>query len=145
MWNQILYVPWCIVIWFLQRISILSHILMICLIKLQGAWGFSKVELRSGYHQLRIRSGDVPKTTFRTRYGHDEFLVMSFGWINTPIAFIDLMNWVFKQFLDRFLIVFIDDILVYSRSEEEHAMHVRLMFQTLREHQLYAKFSKCEF
>ena len=101
--------------------------------------------MRSGYHQLRIRSGDVPKTTFRTRYGHYEFLVMSFGLTNAPAAFMDLMNRVFRPFLDQFVIVFIDDILVYSRSAEEHAMHLRLVLQTLREHQLYAKFSKGEF
>ena len=94
---------------------------------------------------MRIRSGDEPKTTFRTRYGHYEFLVISFGLINAPVAFMDLMNRVFRPFLDRFVIVFIDDILVYSRSEEEHALHLRLVLQTLREHQLYAKFSKCEF
>ena len=134
--NQILYVLLCIEIWFLGRISILSHRLMICLIKLQGAWGFSKIELRSGYHQLRIRSGDVPKTTFRTRYDYYEFLVMSFGLTNAPAAFMDLTNRVFRPFLDRFVIVFIDDILVYSRSKEEHALHLRYVFHTLREHQL---------
>ena len=101
--------------------------------------------MKLGYHQMSIRSRDVSKTTFRTRYGHYEFLVMSFGWTNAPAAFMDLMNRVFKPFLDRFVIAFIYDILVYSRSEEEHAMHLRLVLQTLREHQLYAKFSKCEF
>ena len=101
--------------------------------------------MRLGYHQLRIRSGDILKTAFQTRYGHYEFLVMSFGLTNAPAAFIDLMNWVFRPFLDRFMILFIDDILVYSRSEEEYAMHLRMVLQTLREHQLYAKFSKCEF
>ena len=94
---------------------------------------------------MRIRSGDESKTAFRTRYGHYEFLVMSFGLTNVPAAFMDLMNQVFRPFLDRFVIVFIDDILVYSRSEEEHAMHLRCVLQTLRKHQLYAKFSKCEF
>ncbi|XP_050238193.1 uncharacterized protein LOC126687680 [Mercurialis annua] len=113
--------------------------------QLQGAKCFSKIDLRSGYHQLRIRDVDVPKTAFRTRYGHFEFLVMSFGLTNAPAAFMDMMNRVFKPFLDQFVIVFIDDILIYSRSEEEHAFHLRTILQTLREHQLYAKFSKCEF
>ena len=113
--------------------------------QLQGARYFFKIDLRSGYHQLQIRSGDVPKTAFQTRYGHYEFLVISFGLTNAPVAFMDLINRVFKPFLDRFVIVFIDDILVYSRSAEEHAMYLRLVLQTLREHQLYATFSKCEF
>ena len=113
--------------------------------QLQGAKYFSKIDLRSGYHQLKIRQEDVPKTAFRTRYGHYEFLVMSFGLTNAPAAFMDLMNRVFKPFLDKFIIVFIDDILVYSRSVEEHGVHLRVALQTLREKQLYAKFSKCEF
>ena len=100
--------------------------------------------MRSIYHQFRIRSGDELKTAFRMRFGHYKFLVMSFGLTNAPAAFMDLMNRVFRSFLDRFVIVFIDDILVYSRSEE-HAMHLRFVLQTLREYQLYAKFSKCEF
>ena len=83
---------------------------------------------------MRIRSGDVPKTAFRTRYGHYEFLVMSFGLTNAPAAFMDLMNRVFRPFLDQFVIVFIDDILVYSRSKADHARHLRLVLQTLREH-----------
>lgn len=113
--------------------------------QLHGASCFSKIDLRSGYHQLRIRQEDVPKTAFRTRYGHYEFLVMSFGLTNAPAAFMDLMNRVFKAFLDRFVFVFIDDILVYSRSKGEHEEHLRAVLQTLREHGLYAKFSKCEF
>ena len=117
---------------------------MTCLISFKELNVFSKIDLRSGYHQLRNGSGDVQKTTFWTRYSHYEFLVMSFGLTNAPAAFIDLMNRVFKPFLDRFVIVFINDILVYSRSKEEHALHLRLVLQTLREHQLYAKFSKCE-
>ena len=113
--------------------------------QLQGARRFSKIDLRSGYHQLRIRNQDIPKTAFRTRYGHYEFLVMSFGLTNAPAAFMDLMNRVFRPFLDRFVIVFIDDILVYSRSDVEHEHHLRTVLQTLRENELYAKFSKCEF
>ena len=94
---------------------------------------------------MSVRSRDVSKTAFRIRFGHYEFLVMSFGLTNAPAAFMDLINWVFRPFLDRFVNIFNDDILVYSRSEEEHAMHLRFVLQALREHQLYAKFSKCEF
>ena len=113
--------------------------------QLQGAKVFSKIDLRSGYHQLRIRESDIPKTAFRTRYGHYEFLVMSFGLTNAPAVFMDLMNQVFHPYLDSFVIVFINDILVYSRSELEHERHLGLVLRTLRQHHLYAKFSKCEF
>ena len=113
--------------------------------QLQGARVFSKIDLRSGYHQLRIRASDVPKIAFRTRYGHYEFLVMSFGLTNAPAAFMELMNRVFRPYLDLFVIVFIDDILIYSRSQEEHEKHLRVVLQTLKDSQLYAKFSKCEF
>ena len=106
---------------------------------------FSKIDLRSGYHQLRIRESDIPKTAFRTRYEHYEFLVMSFGLTNAPLAFMDLINRVFRPYLDWFVIVFIDDILVYSRSKLKHERHLGLVLQTLRQYQLYAKFSKCEF
>ncbi|KAM6556293.1 hypothetical protein CsatB_003312 [Cannabis sativa] len=113
--------------------------------QLQGKTVFSKIDLRSGYHQLRIREEDIPKTAFRTRYRHYEFLVMSFGLTNAPAAFMDLINRVFKDFLDNCVIVFIDDILVYSQSEEEHEHHLRMVLQRLRDHKLYAKFKKCEF
>ena len=111
--------------------------------QLQGARVFSKIDLRSGYHQLKIRSEDVPKTDFRTRYGHYEFLVILFGLTNAPAAFMDLMNRIFQPYLDQFVIVFIDDILIYSSSKEDHEEHLRVFLQILREHQLYAKLSKC--
>ncbi|KAL0536857.1 hypothetical protein IC582_025820 [Cucumis melo] len=113
--------------------------------QLQGATVFSKINLQSGYHQLRIKDGDVPKTAFRSRYGHYEFIVMSFGLTNAPAVFMDLMNRVFREFLDTFVIVFIDDILIYSKTEAEHEEHLRMVLQTLRDNKLYAKFSKCEF
>jgi len=113
--------------------------------QLQDASVFSKIDLRFGYHQLKIRPEDVPKTAFRTRYGHYEFMVMSFGLTNAPAAFMSLMNWVFKPFFDSFVIVLIDDILVYSKSEEEHADHFRIVLGVLAKQRLYAKFSKCEF
>ena len=113
--------------------------------QLQGASHFSKIDLRSGYHQLKIRREDIPKTAFRTRYGHYEFLVLPFGLTNAPATFMDLMNRVFKPYLDKFMVVFIDDILIYSKSHMEHWEHLRIVLQTLRTHQLYAKQSKCEF
>ena len=105
---------------------------------------YSKIDLRSGYHQLRVLEGDVPKTAFMTRYGHYEFLVMPFGLTNAPTAFMDLMNRVFQPYLDRFFIVFINDILVYSGTLDEHSENLRIVLQTLREQQLYAKLSKCQ-
>ncbi|XP_028120742.1 uncharacterized protein LOC114318076 [Camellia sinensis] len=107
--------------------------------------GLSWIDLRSGYHQLKVKTEDIGKTTFRTRYGHYEFLVMPFGVTNAPTAFMDLMNPVFKMFLDEFVIVFIDDILIYSKDEKQHAEHLRKVLQMLKERKLYAKFKKCEF
>ncbi|KAK8700519.1 hypothetical protein V6N13_018914 [Hibiscus sabdariffa] len=113
--------------------------------QLRGASVFSKIDLRSGYYQLKVREQDVLKTAFRIRYGHYEFLVMPFGLTNAPAAFMDLMNRVFREYLDQFVVVFIDDIPVYSWTEEDHDRHLRLVLQTLLENQLYAKLSKCEF
>ena len=113
--------------------------------QLKGASIFFKVDLRSGYHQLRIKDADVHKTAFRTRYEHYEFLVMPFGLTNAPAAFMDLMNRVFRPYVDRFVVVFIDDILVYSKDQESYDTHLRVVLETLRKKQLYAKLSKCEF
>jgi hypothetical protein len=110
-----------------------------------GVHVFSKIDLRSGYHQLKIRKSDIPKTSFRTRSGLYEFTVMSFGLTNAPAYFMYLMNKVFMEYLDKFVVVFIDHILVFSKNEEEHEVHLQLVLQKLREHKLYAKFSKCEF
>ncbi|GJS77478.1 putative reverse transcriptase domain-containing protein [Tanacetum coccineum] len=113
--------------------------------QLQGACYFSKIDLRSGYHQLRVREEDIPKTAFRTRYRHFEFTVMPFGLTNAPAIFMDLMNRVCKPYLDKFVIVFIDDILIYSKSKEEHEVHLKMILDLLKKEKLYAKFSKCEF
>ncbi|WVZ58433.1 hypothetical protein U9M48_008709 [Paspalum notatum var. saurae] len=113
--------------------------------QLQGACVFSKIDLRFGYHQMKIRPSDIPKTAFITRFGLYEYTVMSFGLTNAPAYFMNLMNKVFMEYLDKFVVVFIDDILIYSKTEEEHEEHLRLVLQKLREHKLYAKLSKCEF
>ncbi|GJW50029.1 putative reverse transcriptase domain-containing protein [Tanacetum coccineum] len=113
--------------------------------QLQGSSIYSKIDLRSGYHQLRVREQDIPKTAFRTRYGHYEFQVMPFGLTNAPAVFMDLMNRVCKPYLDKFVIVFIDDILIYSKDEREHEEHLKTILELLKEEKLYAKFSKCEF
>ncbi|KAL0546059.1 hypothetical protein IC582_015964 [Cucumis melo] len=113
--------------------------------QLRGAVVFSKIDLRSGYHQLKVRELDIPKIAFRTRYGHYEFLIIPFRLTNAPAVFMDLMNRIFHQYLDQFVIVFIDDILVYSVDKKSHEEHLRIVLQTLRDKQLYAKFSKCEF
>ncbi|GJT13246.1 putative reverse transcriptase domain-containing protein [Tanacetum coccineum] len=113
--------------------------------QLQGSSVYSKIDLRSGYHQLRVREEDIPKTAFRTRYGHYEFQVMPFGLTNAPAVFMDLMNRVCKPFLDKFVIVFIDDILIYSKNKKEHEEHLKAVLELLKKEKLYAKFSKCEF
>ncbi|GKC76711.1 putative reverse transcriptase domain-containing protein [Tanacetum coccineum] len=113
--------------------------------QLQGACYFSKIDLRSGYHQLRVHEADIPKTAFRTRYGHFEFTVMPFGLTNVPAVFMDLMNRVCKPYLDKFVIAFIDDVLIYLKSKEEHEIHLKTILELLKKEKLYAKFSKCEF
>ena len=113
--------------------------------QLAGAGVFSKIDLRSGYHQPRISDKDIPKTAFRTRYGHYEFTFMSFGLTNAPAVFMDLMNRVFRAYLDKFFVVFLYDILIYSKNTSEHQEHLPVVLQVLRENYIYAKFSKCEF
>jgi hypothetical protein len=113
--------------------------------QMKGASVFSKIDLRSRYHQLKIRESDIPKTAFRTRHGLYEYSIMSFGLTNAPAYFMYLMNKVFMECLDKFVVVFIDDILIFSQTEEEHEKHLRLVLEKLRSNQLYAKFSKCEF
>ncbi|GJV22721.1 putative reverse transcriptase domain-containing protein [Tanacetum coccineum] len=112
--------------------------------QLQGSSVYSKIELRSGYHQLRVWEEDTPNTAFRTRYGHYEFQVMPFGLTNAHAVFMDLMNRVCKPCLDKFVIIFIDDILIYSKSKQEHEEHLKLILEFLKKEQLYAKFSKCK-
>ncbi|GJY37062.1 putative reverse transcriptase domain-containing protein, partial [Tanacetum coccineum] len=113
--------------------------------QLQGSSIYSKIDLRSGYHQLKVREEDISKTAFRTRYGHYEFQVMPFGLTNAPAVFMDLMNRVCKPYLDKFVIVFIDDILIYSKNKQEHEEHLKIILELLKKEELYAKFSKCEF
>nr|GFA50776.1 putative reverse transcriptase domain-containing protein [Tanacetum cinerariifolium] len=111
----------------------------------QGSSVCSKIDLRPGYHQLRVREEDFPKTAFRARYEHYEFQVMPFGLTNAPAVFMDLMNQVYKLYLDKFMIVFIDDILIYSKNEKEHEEHLKAILELLKKKELYAKFSMCEF
>jgi hypothetical protein len=113
--------------------------------QMKGAGVFSKIDLRSGYHLLRTWESDIPKTAFHTWYGLYEYTVMSFGLTNAPAYFMYLMNKMFMEYLDKFVVVFIDDILIFSKTEEEHEKHLRLVLEKLRCNQLYAKFSKCEF
>src|SRR5882757_9879651 len=112
---------------------------------MRGEKVFSKIDLRSSYHQVRIKDEDIHKTTFKTRYGHYEFVVVPFGLTNAPTTFMCLMSNVFNRYLDKFVLVFLDDILIYSKNEEENEEHLRLTLQLLQEHQLYAKLSKCDF
>ena len=112
---------------------------MIFLVSWKGAKYFSKIDLRSGYHQLKIKESDIPKTAFVTRYGQFEFTVMSFGLTNAPAYFMNLMNKVFMDVLDKFVVVFIDDILIYSKSVQEHEQHLRVVLEKLRAHKLYAQ------
>src|SRR3954469_20000259 len=113
--------------------------------QLAGSTVFSRLDLRLGYHQIRVRDADIPKTAFITRYGSYEYTVMSFGLTNAPATFSRLMNYIFMEYLDKFVVVYLDDILIYSKNDEEHVEHLRLILTKLREHKLYAKYSKCEF
>jgi hypothetical protein len=113
--------------------------------QMKGASVFSKIDLRLGYNQLKIRESDIPKTAYCTRYGLYEYTMMSFGLTNAPAYFMYLMNKVFTEYLDKFVMVFIDDILIFSKMEEEHEKHLRMVLEKLRSNQLYAKFSNCEF
>ena len=139
----------CIDYWQINKVTVKNKYLLPRIedlfYQLKGACIFSKIDLRLGYYQLRVKDVDVPKTTFTTRYGHYEFFIMPFGLTNTPTTFMDLMNMVFQPYLDQFFMVFIDDILVYSRDEQEHEQHLKIVLQTLREKKLYAKLSKCDF
>ncbi|KAL2317625.1 hypothetical protein Fmac_031501 [Flemingia macrophylla] len=113
--------------------------------QLRGASVFSKIDFRSGYHQIKVKAEDISKTAFRTRYEHYEYQVMPFGVTNAPVVFMDYMNKIFHPFLDYFVVVFLDDILVYSKNHTEHEEHLRIVLQILKNKQLYAKLSKCEF
>src|SRR5438128_7709595 len=112
--------------------------------RLVGAKYFTKIDLYSGYHQIRIKDSDIPTTAFRTRYGHFEFLVMPFGLTNAPATFMTMMNNVFHQYLDKFVIIYLDDVLIYSRTKAEHLQHLELVLKVLRQHKLYAKIAKCD-
>ena len=113
--------------------------------QLKGARVYSKIDLRIDYHQLRVREADIPKTTFKMWYGQFEFTVMPFKLTNAPMTFMDLMHRVFQPYLSQFVVVFVDDILIYSQFEEENEDHLRVILHVLSDHQLYVKFSKCEF
>ena len=139
---------WCVDYWALNEVTIKNKYPLPRIDdlfdQLKGAKYFSKIDLRSEYFQLKIRKSGIPKTAFVTRYGQFEFIVMSFGLTNAPAYFMNLMNKVFMDKLD-FVVVFIDDILIYSKSVQEHEQHLRVVLEKLRANKLYAKFSKCEF
>jgi hypothetical protein len=139
----------CVDYWPLNAVTVKNKYPLPCIDilfdQLSKAKALSKIDLRFGYHQIKIHPKDVPKTAFSTRYSLYEYLVMSFGLTNAPAHFMYLMNSVFMPEFDKFMVVFIDHILVYSENEEDHAEHLRIVLTRLREHQLYAKFSKCEF
>ena len=113
--------------------------------QLVGACIFSKIDLRSGYYQICVKPANILKTAFKTRYGHYEYSVMPFGMSNAPGAFIEYMNMIFHQYLDKFVVMFVDDILIYSKEDGEHTYHLSLVLEILQEKKLYAKLSKCEF
>ncbi|GJU46157.1 putative reverse transcriptase domain-containing protein [Tanacetum coccineum] len=137
----------CINYWELNKLTVKNHYPLLRIDdlfdQLQGSSIYSRIDLRSGYHQLRVREEDIPKTAFKTRYGHYEFQVMPFGLTNTPTIFIDLKNRVCKPYLNKFVIVFIDDILIYSKSKQQYKEHLKLILELLKKEELYAKFSKC--
>ncbi|GKD83349.1 putative reverse transcriptase domain-containing protein, partial [Tanacetum coccineum] len=147
--NKYIYFRMCIDYWELNKLTVKNRYLLPRIDdlfnQLQGSSVYSKIDLRSGYHQLRVRDEDIHKTSFRTQYEHYEFQVMPFGLTNAPAVFMDLINHVCKPYLDKFGIVFIDDILIYSRNKEEHAYHLRIILKFLKNEKLYAKFSKCDF
>jgi hypothetical protein len=138
----------CVVYWSLNGVTTKNKVLLPRIEDLfdqmKGASVFSRIDLRSGYHQLQIQDSDIPKTTFRTRYGLYEYIIMSFGLTNAPAYFRYLMNKVLMEYFDKFIVVFIEDILVFSRTEEEHEVHIRLVLEKLRARRMDAKFSKCE-
>jgi hypothetical protein len=113
--------------------------------QMKGEVVFSKIDLRSGYHQLRIKEGDIPKNAFRTRFGHYKFVVVPFELTNAPVVFMSVMNNIFWKYLDHFVQVFLDNILIYSKNEREHEEHLRVVLSCLRENKLYGKLSKCSF
>jgi hypothetical protein len=139
----------CVDYWPLNAVTVKNKYLLprIDLLFDQLIWAqvFSKIDLWSGYHQIKIREEDISKTAFSTRYGIYEYLVMSFGLTNAPTHFMYLMNSIFMAKLDKFVVVFIDEILVYSKDKKEHEGHLRIVLQWLRDHQLYAKYNKCQF